>query len=67
VWDENGTYWMPDIRRQDAAVAAATTVWRGNRPIVLPLTIALPAIHGARICSAGRYPRLAWTDEPVGA
>lgn len=59
---------MPDMRRQDAAVGAATTVWRARQPLVLPLTIALPAIHGARICSeGGRYPRLGWLDEPTNA
>jgi hypothetical protein len=54
---------MPDVRRQDAAVAAATTVWRTRgAPMVLPLTIAMPAIHGARLCDS-RWPRLAWGDD----
>lgn len=55
---------MPDVRRQDAAVAAATTVWRtSGAPMVLPLTIAMPAIHGARLCDT-RWPRLSLLDEP---
>ncbi len=55
---------VPDVRRQDAALAAATTVWNDLIPVVLPLTAALPAIHGARVRSdATRYPRLRWTDE----
>jgi hypothetical protein len=57
---------MPDVHRQDAAVAAATTVWNDLRPVVLPLTVALPAIHGARLRSdASRYPRFDWRDVPV--
>ncbi|MCW2928663.1 MAG: hypothetical protein JWM86_2631 [Thermoleophilia bacterium] len=56
---------MPDVRRQDAAVAAATTVWRSHgAPMVLPLTLAMPAIHGARLCDS-RWPRLSHLDEPV--
>lgn len=56
---------MPDLRRQDAAVGAATTVWLARSAYVLPLTVALPAIQGARFCSEGsRYPRLSWLDEP---
>lgn len=54
---------MPDVRRQDAAVAAATTVWRSHgAPMVLPLTVAMPAIHGARLCDS-RWPRLSLLDE----
>jgi hypothetical protein len=54
---------MPDVRRQDAALAAATTVWDDLRPIVLPLTIALPAVHGARLCSGRPYPTLGWNED----
>lgn len=54
---------MPDVRRQDAALAVATTVWRlDGAPLVLPLTVAVSAIHGARLCDS-RWPRLSWTDE----
>jgi hypothetical protein len=57
---------LPDVRRQDAALACATTVWNGTIPAVLPLTIAMPAIHGARLCAdAGRFPRLSLFDNPV--
>lgn len=56
---------MPDVRRQDAAVAAATTVWRSHgAPMVLPLTVSMAAIHGARLCDS-RWPRLSWLDEPI--
>lgn len=45
-------------------MAAATTVWRsGGGPMVLPLTIAMAAIHGARLCDT-RWPRLSHLDEP---
>ena len=45
-------------------MAAATTVWRSNgAPMVLPLTVAMPAIHGARLCDS-RWPRLSLFDEP---
>jgi hypothetical protein len=57
---------MPDVRRQDAAVAAATTVWHAQIPYVVPLTLAMPAIHGARLCDLS-YPRLSWLDEPEGS
>ncbi len=54
---------MPDIRIQDAALACASTVWRGTVPLVLPLTIALAAIHGARLCTCGEaYPALSWSE-----
>ncbi len=56
---------MPDVRRQDAALAAATTVWPlTGAPMVLPLTIAVAAVHGARLCDS-RWPRLSWLDEPI--
>lgn len=55
---------MPDVRRQDAAVATATTIWRtSGAPLVLPLTLSLSAIHGARLCDS-RWPRLCLFDEP---
>lgn len=46
-------------------MAAATTVWRSRgAPLVLPLTVSMAAIHGARLCDS-RWPRLSWQDEPA--
>ncbi len=61
-----GTF-VTDVLRHDAAIAAATTVWTVDSAVVLPLTAALPSIHGARLCSEarGRHRRLSWLDEPV--
>jgi hypothetical protein len=58
---------VTDVLRHDAAVAAATTVWTSTHAYVLPLTAALPSIHGARLCSEcrGMRRRLGWLDEPV--
>lgn len=48
-------------------MGAATTVWRVNgAPLVLPLTAAMPAIRGARLCDT-RWPRLSLLDEPATA
>jgi len=60
-----GTVSMPDMRRQDAALAAATTVWSLElAPMVLPLTFANSAIHSARICAeTTRHPFRTWADE----
>jgi hypothetical protein len=53
---------MHDLRRHDAALGAATTIWQvTGPPLVLPLTVALAAIQGVRMCM-GPFPRLAWGD-----
>ena len=56
---------MPDMRRQDAALGAATTVWSLEfEPMVLPLTFANPSIHSARLCAEmSRHPFRTWADE----
>ena len=56
---------MPDPRRQDAALAAATTVWSAARAWVLPLTVAVGAVHGARLFDRDPRPQLGWTVEPL--